>query len=345
LAATFGIGRYSLGSDGLRRIPDVSAIVDGWRTWRTSLSASPAARAGDASGPRVRDGSGREDAEDAGLRAALPGRAPHEHARRENFTVAAKVLPPSVRAHLLSIYVYARLVDDIGDESAGDRMVLLDKIGRDLDAIYAGRPPRHTVLHPLVTTIERCGIPREPFDALLEANRRDQHTTAYAEFSDLLDYCAVSANPVGHLVLYVFGQSSPRNRALADAVCSALQVLEHIQDVAEDYRRGRVYLPEADMRRFGVCHDDLAAPRASRSLRALVAFEVARANRLLDDGAPLIGSLHGLARVAVAGYLAGGRATARAVAAADYDVLAAAPKPSKPATAAAWTRALRSGAA
>jgi squalene synthase HpnC len=274
------------------------------------------------------------------LHAALRGRAPAEHARRENFTVAAKVLPPSVRAHLLSVYVYARLVDDIGDEAAGDRMVLLDKIGRDLDAIYAGRPPRHTVLHPLVATIEQCGIPRDPFDALLEANRRDQQTTGYERFDDLLDYCAVSANPVGHLVLYVFGQASPLNRSLADAVCSALQVLEHLQDVAEDYRRGRVYLPGTDMCHYGVSPGDLGAPRAGRSLRALVAFEVARANRLLDEGAPLIGRLHGLARIAVAGYLAGGRATATAIATADYDVLGVTPKPSKRATAVAWARAL-----
>jgi squalene synthase HpnC len=313
----------------------VSAIVDGWRTWRSSQSG----RAGEAGG-RDRNGAG----DDARLRAALRDRAPEEQARRENFTVAAKVLPPSIRAHLLSVYVYARLVDDLGDEAAGDRMVLLDKIGRDLDAIYAGRPPRHTVLHPLVATIEECGIPREPFDALLEANRRDQQTTGYARFSDLLDYCAVSANPVGHLVLYVFGQASAVNRSLADAVCSALQVLEHLQDVAEDYRRGRVYLPEEDMRRYGVCPRDLAACSPDRSLRALVAFEVARANRLLDEGAPLIGRLHGLARVAVAGYLAGGRATASAIAAAGYDVLASTPKPGKRATAVAWTRGLLGGA-
>ncbi len=315
----------------------MSAIVDGWRTWRSSPGGHP--REGSRSGV-----SGGEQGDDAGLHAALRGRVPQEHVYRENFTVAAKVLPPRVRAHLLSIYVYARLVDDIGDEAAGDRMVLLDKIGRDLDAIYAGRPPRHTVLHPLVATIEECGIPREPFDALLDANRRDQQTATYAGFADLLDYCAVSANPVGHLVLYVFGQSSPVNRSLADAICSALQVFEHLQDVAEDYRRGRVYLPEADMLRYGVCRADLAASRANRSLRALVAFEVARGTRLLDEGAPLIGRLHGLARVAVAGYLAGGRATARAIAEADYDVLASTPKPRKGATAAAWARALAGAA-
>lgn len=250
--------------------------------------------------------------------------------------MAARLLPAAHRRHLLSIYVFARLVDDIGDEATGNRITLLDKVSRDLDHIYAGRTPWHGMLSDLSTTIQTCHIPREPFDALIAANRQDQFVHRYASYADLLGYCELSANPVGRLVLHVFGMATPDRIALSDKVCTALQILEHCQDVAEDLERGRVYLPADDMERFGVSDADLKAPAANTAVRALLAFETQRALRLLDDGTPLVGLLRGWGRLAVGGYLAGGFATAEAIAAADYDVLADTPRPSKPTTLRHW---------
>ncbi|MGH3437757.1 MAG: squalene synthase HpnC [Sciscionella sp.] len=262
----------------------------------------------------------------------------------ENFTVAARLLPQRVRRHLLAVYVFARLVDDIGDEASGNRLILLDKVSRDLDHIYTGRMPAHEMLHDLAVTIDACGIPREPLQRLIEANRRDQVMQTYETYQELLDYCVLSANPVGHLVLYVFGAMSEQRKALADQVCTALQILEHCQDVAEDLQRGRTYVPREDMARFGVEEHDLKAATASTEVRALIAFEVQRAVRMLDMGQPLVASLHGTARLAVAGYLAGGRATVEALRASDYDVLARTVRPAKARMLREWSGLLVSGA-
>lgn len=267
----------------------------------------------------------------------------HRRARGENFTVASYLLPPRIRRRLMSIYAFARLVDDIGDEVPGNRMVLFDKISRDLDRLYAGFVPPHEFYRDLAATISECRIPRDPFDRLIAANRQDQVVRRYATFADLLGYCELAANPVGHLVLYVFDVMSERRKVLADRVCSALQVLEHCQDVPEDLGRGRIYLPTDDMARFGVGEADLAVPSASREVRALLAFETQRALRLLDEGAAVVETLTGAARLAVAGYVAGGRATAAAIAEARFDVLAHTPRPRKARTVAEWVRLLTVG--
>jgi squalene synthase HpnC len=263
--------------------------------------------------------------------------SPLDRVDQENFAVAARFLPPTFRRHLLAIYVFARLVDDIGDEATGNRITLLDKVSRDLDHIYAGRTPRHGMLSDLVITIHTRHIPRAPFDALIAANRQDQFVHRYGTFGELSDYCELSANPVGQLVLYVFGMATPDRIALSDKVCTALQVLEHCQDISEDFDRGRVYMPAEDLDRFGVTDADLKAPSAATHVRALVAFQTQRATRLLDEGVPLVGRLRGWARLAVSGYLAGGYATAKAIADADYDVLAAARKPTKVDTLRYWS--------
>jgi squalene synthase HpnC len=262
--------------------------------------------------------------------------SPLDQVGQENFSVAARLLPPSFRRHLLAVYVYARLVDDIGDEAIGNRITLLDKVSRDLDHIYDGHEPRHGMLSELAVTIRACHIPRAPLDALIAANRQDQFVHRYATYDDLVAYCELSANPVGQLVLYVFDAATPDRIALSDKVCTALQVLEHCQDVAEDLARGRVYMPATDLERFGVTEADLKAPAASTAVRALLAFQTQRAVRLLDDGVPLAGRLNGWARLAVAGYLAGGFATAKAIADADYDVLTSTPRPTKADTLRYW---------
>ena len=178
---------------------------------------------------------------------------------------------------------------------------------------------------------------------MLFRSRQDQTVSRYATFADLLGYCELSANPVGRIVLHVFGAAAPERERLSDLVCTALQLAEHWQDVAEDYRDGRIYLPAVDMATHGCTEQDLAEPQASSRLRALIAFEVARAKGLLDEGAPLVGALSGTARLAVAGYLAGGRAALAAIESADYDVLAATPRPSKARTLTELSRAFIRG--
>lgn len=277
----------------------------------------------------------------------MPSPGPVELLRRqsgENFPVALWVLPKTYRRHLLAIYVFARFVDYIGDEAPGDRQGLLRKVSRDIDLVYQGRPPREAAMRVLGETVAACSIPRGPLDSLVAANSRDQRTHVYQTYEQLLEYCALSANPIGRLVLHVFGQATPGNVALSDRVCTALQILEHLQDVAEDARCGRVYLPEEDRTRFGVSVEELQRAPASRELRALVAFETQRAVRLLDEGRPLVGRLRGTARVAVAGYVAGGRATVDAIAAAGFDTLSAYPRPSKTRTASLLLRSLISTA-
>jgi phytoene/squalene synthetase len=196
-------------------------------------------------------------------------------ARDENFPVALWLLGPSTRRHFLAIYGFARLVDDIGDEATGDRLALLDQVERELDA------PEHPVMRTLAGTVRERRLPREPFLRLIEANRRDQSVTQYDTVEQLLEYCQLSAAPVGELVLRVLGDATPERLALSDSICAGLQIVEHLQDVDEDRARGRVYIGPFDAR--------------------------ARARELLDEGAPLVRQLRGRARLAVAGFLAGGR--------------------------------------
>jgi squalene synthase HpnC len=260
----------------------------------------------------------------------------------ENFPVALALVGPRARAHLTAVYGFARLADQLGDEAPGDRLALLDELERELDRAFAGRA-RHPLLRRLEATIGACGMPREPFLRLIEANRRDQGLVAYRTFDDLLGYCTLSANPVGELVLYVFAMATPDRIELSDKVCTALQLVEHWQDVGEDYRRGRVYLPGEDLARFGVVAEDLGKLATGAPLRELMAFEVARAQTLLDEGAPLVGRLRGRARLAVAGYVGGGRANAGAIVAAGYDVLAGPPRARKAARARTILRTLGGG--
>jgi squalene synthase HpnC len=260
----------------------------------------------------------------------------------ENFAVASALLGRETARHLLAIYGFARLVDQLGDAVAGDRLAHLDLLERELDAVYGGAP-QHELMRTLQASVRACGFPRDPFDRLIEANRRDQRQPVYETFADLKDYCHLSADPVGELVLYVFGVATPERIALSDDVCTALQLVEHWQDVAEDAARGRVYLPAEDRERFGVEPGDLTAPHAGGPLRELLRFEVDRARALLDRGAPLVGTLDGRARIAVAGYVAGGRAALDAIEAAGYDVLPGAPKPAKPHRVALTLRALAAG--
>ena len=263
---------------------------------------------------------------------SLPPDAPdsveqRQRERLENFPVALRVLPRRHRDHLHAIYAFARTVDDLGDEADGDRTEQLLGVRDDLSRMWRDEQPSRPVLRALVRTVRDCDLPEEPFQRLVEANLQDQVVTRYATFGDLLGYCRLSADPVGRMVLGVFGVDDDRCTAWSDRVCSALQLLEHWQDVGEDCRAGRVYLPQDDLRAFGVDESELSAAVASDALRRLMRHEIDCARALLDSGAPLVGELHGWARLSVAGFVAGGRATADALRATHGDVLSTVARP------------------
>ncbi len=236
------------------------------------------------------------------------------------------MLPRRLRGHLVAVYDVVRWIDDLGDEAAGDRTALLTAFAADLATVWDGGEPRSAVLRRLVPTVAECRLDRQPFDDLVQANLRDQTVTSYRTYQDLLGYCALSAAPVGQMVLAIFDARSAENNLLSDRVCTALQLLEHWQDVAEDRAAGRVYLPQEDLDTYAVTHADLDQPRGTPEFRRLIQFQTERAVRLLESGAPLVGRLHGWARLAVGGYVAGGFAAARSIQAAGWDVLAGTPK-------------------
>jgi squalene synthase HpnC len=264
----------------------------------------------------------------------------------ENFPVALRLLPWRHRQHLTAVYGFARSADDMGDEAPPDeRLALLDELEADLGRLYrpGAEAPRLPVIQALAPAVAQCAIPAQPFLDLIQANRQDQMVTRYQTFDELLGYCRLSANPVGRIVLYVFGSATPHRERLSDLVCTALQLAEHWQDVAEDLRAGRVYLPADDLAGHGVTEADLAAPTASPQVRRLIEFQVRRAASLLGEGAPIVGTLRGFARAAVAGYVAGGRSALAAITASGCDVLAATPRPRKHRVAAELLRAYITG--
>jgi squalene synthase HpnC len=256
------------------------------------------------------------------------------NASGENFPVALRMLPARHRRHLTNLYFFARLTDDLGDEARDPqadvselRLRLLDELAADVDRIYAGGTPESPVMRAMADTVRECGVPARPLLDLIQANRQDQQVTRYRTFAELEQYCELSANPVGQIVLYIFGVATLQRIALSDSICTALQLAEHWQDVAEDLGNGRIYLPGEDLERYGCTEADLAAPTAGPAVRELMIFETDRASRLLDQGAPLVGTLRGSARLAVAGYLAGGRAALAAIRAQRHDVLKGTPRP------------------
>jgi squalene synthase HpnC len=245
----------------------------------------------------------------------------YPQAASENFPVASWLLPASVRADLMAVYGFARLTDDVGDESGGDRLAHLGWLEDELERAARGEAT-HPVVQRVAATVAARRLPLQPFRDLIEANRRDQTVQRYETFEDLVGYCRLSANPVGRLVLEIFGAATPERLALSDDVCTGLQVVEHLQDVAEDLAQGRIYLPLADLAAEGCDESALSAHHAGSALRRVVALNSERARRLLFSGAPLAASLPLRPRVAVASFTAGGMAALDAIEAAGFDVLA-----------------------
>ena len=195
-----------------------------------------------------------------------------EQASAENFPVALRMLPKAVREDLAVFYAFARYVDDLGDEFAGDRVAALGEVDADLGRLASGATPKLDPVRGLARITADGRVPLEPFHDLVAANLMDQYKTRYATFAELVSYCRLSADSVGRVVLHLAGQATEENLADSDAVCTGLQIVEHLQDVAEDRRNGRVYLPREDLLAFGVREDELdlrALRRGSQGAAAL----------------------------------------------------------------------------
>ena len=225
----------------------------------------------------------------------------------ENFTLISWLVPREMRSHLAALYAFCRTVDDIGDEAPGDRTDLLDRFEAELDASYKGTPS-HPVIVALQQTIEQQDLPQEPFSKLIEANRIDQQKARYETFTELLHYCEHSANPVGRLFLMLYGYRDEERFALSDATCTALQLTNFWQDIKRDLAMGRIYLPEEEMRRFGVTEEDLAKDEANDPVKELLRFQVVRTRDYFKAGLPLIDRVHGHLKVDVALFSRGGLA-------------------------------------
>jgi squalene synthase HpnC len=245
-------------------------------------------------------------------------------ARGENFPVASVLAPRWARPHLRAVYGFARLVDNLGDEAAGDRSTLLDALEGELEG-----PPHSEIMRRLHGTIATRGLPLEPFRRLIEANRIDQVKTRYETWDELRDYCTYSADPVGRLVLAVYGRAGERELlARSDSVCTGLQLVNFLQDPPRDLALGRVYLPQEDLRRFGVVDEDFRGPLTD-AIASLLRFEAERAKSLLAQGFPLADALGGRPVLSVALYARGGLAAIAALERAGWDVFTSRPAPSR----------------
>ena len=272
---------------------------------------------------------------------AIPDRAPseaeaREYCRRlarshyENFSVASWFLPERLRQHFFNVYAYCRISDDLGDE-VGDTaasLQLLDEWETELNACYDGHP-RHPVFVALAETVRKFEIPTHEFADLLTAFRQDQSVTRYETFHDLLGYCRYSANPVGHLVLYLCGYRDSERQLLSDYTCTALQVANFWQDVSVDFAKGRIYLPLEDLRRFGVSETEIRDGENTAAFREMIKFEVERAREWFRQGLPLISKVSRELAIDIELFSRGGQEILNSIERQDYAVLGRRPAISK----------------
>ncbi|MGB7130521.1 MAG: squalene synthase HpnC [Candidatus Sulfotelmatobacter sp.] len=248
----------------------------------------------------------------------------------ENFSVATWFLPRRLRQHFVNVYAYCRISDDLGDE-VGDpqaALALLDEWQTELDACYAGTP-RHAVFVALAETVRKFEIPKHEFSDLLIAFRQDQTVTRFETLNDVLAYCHYSANPVGHLVLYLCGYNDPERQQLSDYTCTALQLANFWQDVSVDYAKGRIYLPLEDLRRFSVTEDDIAQNRNTPAFCEMMKFEVERAREWFKRGLPLLGKVRKELAIDIELFGCGGQEILKAIERQNFAVLGRRPAISK----------------
>jgi squalene synthase HpnC len=248
----------------------------------------------------------------------------------ENFSVASWFLPKCLRQHFYNVYTYCRISDDLGDEVGNPQqsLELLDQWETELNSCYAGAP-KHPVFVALTETVQEFSIPKHEFSDLLIAFRQDQTVTRFETFDDVLAYCRYSANPVGHLVLYLCGYSDAERQQLSDYTCTALQLANFWQDVSVDFGKSRIYLPLEDLRRFGVTGDDLAQRRATPQFTAMMKFEVERAREWFERGLPLIKKVNRELALDLDLFSRGGMEILRAIERQGFDVLRSRPVISK----------------
>ncbi len=246
----------------------------------------------------------------------------------ENFTKVSWFLSPVRRRHILAVYAFCRRTDDIGDAAAGDRLALLDEWEAALDRALSGERG-DAGLTALAETTRACAIDPRWYRKLIEANRMDQRQQRWPAYADLLRYCDHSANPVGRMVLAVFGYRDEERGARSDAVCTGLQLANFWQDVRRDRELGRVYLPLEDRERFGCREADLDAGSAGERLRALLAFEVGRAEECFRRGRELLPVLDSESRFEVELFIKGGEHVLRAIRKQRFDVLSRRPEVSR----------------
>jgi squalene synthase HpnC len=272
---------------------------------------------------------------------AIPQSAPtqkqaQEYCRRlarshyENFSVASWFLPERLRQHFFNVYAYCRISDDLGDEvgNATQSLQLLDQWESELNACYEGSP-RHPVFVALAETVRRFAIPKHEFSDLLTAFRQDQTVTRYQTFQDLLGYCRYSANPVGHLVLYLCGYSDGERQKLSDHTCTALQLANFWQDVSVDFAKGRMYLPLEDLRRFGVSEEEIRDSENTPAFREMMKFEVTRAREWFAQGMLLVDKVNCELAIDIELFSRGGMEILNAIERQHYAVLGRRPAISK----------------
>ena len=215
----------------------------------------------------------------------------------ENFPVASIFLPRALRRAVVNIYRFARSADDLADEGRAtpdERIAALEAYRAALHALGAQQrlaAPQSSglarIFDPLALTIKRHQLPLTPFLNLISAFEQDVRIHRYPDYRSLEDYCSRSANPVGRLMLHLFGVGEPDAITQSDAICTALQLINILQDVGSDVRRGRIYLPQAELAAFGVTEDMIVRGEAGSAWRGLMAFQINRCRTLLDAGAPL----------------------------------------------------------
>jgi squalene synthase HpnC len=248
----------------------------------------------------------------------------------ENFSVATWFLPKRLRQHFFNIYAYCRISDDLGDET-GDcaaSLQLLDEWETELNACYEGAP-RHPVFVALAGTVRQFEIPKHEFADLLTAFRQDQTTTRYQTFDELLGYCRYSANPVGHLVLYLCGYRDSERQQLSDYTCTALQLANFWQDVSADSAKGRIYLPLEDLQRYNVSEEDIPTGQNTKQFCEMMQFEVQRAREWFERGLPLVSKVGRELAIDIELFSRGGQEILNAIERQNYAVLGNRPAISK----------------
>jgi squalene synthase HpnC len=256
----------------------------------------------------------------------------------ENFTVVSWFLPKELRADMYAVYAFCRTTDNLGDEAPGDRLAMLDEWEADLQRAFVvgahacpepgrrGSAPAHPAHIALAEVARRRNLPIDPFERLIEANRRDQRASRYETYGDLLEYCNYSAMPVGRMVLGVWGYTDEERGKLSDATCTALQLANFWQDVRRDYAKSRIYLPVEDIERFGVSEEQIAEGRADASFKRLLKFECDRASALFGEGEKLLPLVRRDLRLDLELFSAGGKQVLKAIERRGYDVLSKRPE-------------------